>query len=146
MLEAPLSAPRARLSLPPGHPLEMGDVRLFLFTALLIRAQGGSLSVRPDMGTTLDDLLWLGRLGEQVQHAAGLGQRASLGLKVGGGVEDHPRVGDQRVGAQPPHKLEAVDGGHQHIGDHQVGVFAVKCYQRFFGRGCLDHGMADIAK
>ena len=70
MLEAPLSAPRARLSLPPGHPLEMGDVRLFLFTALLIRAQGGSLSVRPDMGTTLDDLLWLGLVPDETLEIA----------------------------------------------------------------------------
>ena len=58
-LEAVLSAPRARLSLTTGRPLDIGDVRVVLFTTLWARSQGGQVVSRPDGSTALEDLRWL---------------------------------------------------------------------------------------
>lgn len=59
-MEAPLTPPRARLSIVPGRPLELADIRLALFSLLWVRGDGGTIVARPDVGTALEDLDWLG--------------------------------------------------------------------------------------
>ncbi|GAA0470811.1 hypothetical protein Aca07nite_31090 [Actinoplanes capillaceus] len=60
-------------------------------------------------------------------HAARLGQRPGLRLQVVGGVEDDRCGGGLpvRVGTEAVDQFQAVDAGHQHVGDDHVGVVGV---------------------
>lgn len=72
----------------------------------------------------------LHRLGDQrirLGHAAGV-----FGIEgVDGGQHHHRNVQRFRMGSQPADQLEAVDVGHQPIGDDQIGGVAERLVEAF---------------
>ena len=69
----------------------------------------------------LQDHLRLGGLHQHMRHAALLGDALRHGRVIARGVEDDRQRGQLRVGAQPPHELDAVHARHHDVDDGEIG-------------------------
>jgi hypothetical protein len=88
----------------------------------------------------------VGRLQQDPGHAARLGERPGLGLLIDGRVEDDRGRRGVRCGAQLPGQLVPVHPRHQDVGEHQVGVPAVRESEGLRALMGLDHLVTAIGQ
>ena len=77
-------------------------------------------------------------------HATGVCQRLGLRLAVGRGVENHRHRREVRIGAQMRDEFVAVHGGHQDVGDHEVGALGAHAFQRLRAVRGFEQAMAAV--
>ena len=108
---------------------------------------GGRARVHTQFGADrFQDLVGVGRFAQHRGDAAALGHRHRFVLGVHGRKEDHPGRGQSRIGAQLLDELVAVHGGHQDVGDDQVGMVAPRQGQGLGAVFGLQQAMACVAE
>ena len=79
----------------------------------------------------VQNLLWLGRLEDEVRDSASLGELSRFAFQVGRGVENHACLSQRCVGPELADKLEAIHRRHLNIGNDEIGMLDAGFCQSF---------------
>ena len=112
--------------------------------AMLQRHRGPGRNLRERLLNGGQDVLWLAGLNQHLRDATRQRQAARLLFAVVRAVKNHLRGRQVVVGPQLAHKLVAVHGRHQDVGDHQIGPLGAHQGQRLGTVGGLQRLVAAV--